>query len=261
MADPDAVGRVYDEEEIGRIIERATELQHAEPAAAVTGGMTLAELEEIAAEAGIEPRYLRRAAMELHAHTPAPSLWARIVGERLEVVHEVVVPGELPDEGWERLVTTLDRSLREHGQPSLLGRTLIWRAESAYQMQTTQVTVSVRAGETHIRAEERLHYLASGVFGGSVTGVGVGIGVGVGVPIGINVLGSVLFAAAAPVGVVGLTYVGCRAIYRALVRRRSRVLADLVGRAAEEVRACIAEAAAEDHAAGAPAANPSVIPP
>ena len=59
---PDA--RRYSDREVARILERATELQRAEPSATNPEGLTLAELTEIAREAGIEPALLRRASAE-----------------------------------------------------------------------------------------------------------------------------------------------------------------------------------------------------
>ena len=66
MTTPSNLPRLYDEKEVGRLIKRATELQREEPMrAAVSGGLSLDELADIAAEAGIDPRYLRRAALEM----------------------------------------------------------------------------------------------------------------------------------------------------------------------------------------------------
>jgi len=45
----------------------------------------------------------------------------------------------------------------EFGQPSLLGRTLTWRAETSSKLRTMQLVVAPGNGETHIRLEERLH--------------------------------------------------------------------------------------------------------
>ena len=49
MIDSTNLPRVYGEKEIGLILKRATEIQQAEPSAATPPGITLTELEEIAA--------------------------------------------------------------------------------------------------------------------------------------------------------------------------------------------------------------------
>jgi hypothetical protein len=77
--------RRYGDKEVGLILRRATEFQRQEPASAAEGGgLTLAELEEIAAEAGIDPRHLRRAASELDESGAwlRPEGAARLLGDR-----------------------------------------------------------------------------------------------------------------------------------------------------------------------------------
>lgn len=241
MTDRERTPRVYGDEEIGRILKRATELQHREPKGGPTG-ITLAELEEIAAEAGIDPGHLRRAAMELETLPDNPTLWARLAGEELDLLREITLPGELDQAGFERVVTAIQAASREHGQPSLLGRTLTWRAESSSKTRATQIVVSSRDGETTIRVEEDLTQMASGIFGGVTAGAGVGIGVGLGVPIGLG-LGSVLFATAAPLASVALGYMASRALYRTIAGRRRRSVDGLFDLVVRETQAGIGRAA------------------
>jgi hypothetical protein len=243
MPDRDQLPRLYDEREVGKILERATEIQRREPArAAASHGLTMAELEEIGLEAGIDAKHLRRAALELDTGEIESSLGTRLVGEQTTLALESTVPGEIPEEAFERVVLVIQRVAKEHGQPSLLGRTLTWRAETPSKMRTMQVTVSARRGETHVRVEERLHQFASGLFGGVVGGVGGGVGMGVGIPIGMEVLGSALFAVAAPLGVVALSYLGCREIYRIVVKRRRAALANIIDQIRDTVEEAVGEA-------------------
>lgn len=234
--------RLYDEKEMRRLLKRATELQQEEGATAPhSGGMSLAELEEIAAEAGIDPRHLRRAAGELSSGGGVPSGWEKVTGDQLTLVHETVVPGELSPDGFERVASAIQRAAGEQGQPSLMGRTLTWQAETPGKSRRMLVTVGVRNGETHIRAEERLHQLASGLFAGTTIGGGVGLGVGVGLPVAIEVVGSMLLAFAMPVAAVGLAYMTARQIFGVVVRRRRTALAHLVDAAAREVFDAVAD--------------------
>lgn len=241
MSDPKLPARVYGEKEIGRILQRATELQHDEPTAPATG-MTLAELEEIAAEAGIDPRLLRRAARELETTRNDGSLLTRVVGDEVVLVRETTLAGELDEEGFERVVAAIQMSSRDHGQPSLLGRTLTWRSETPTKTRTMQVVVTSRAGETHVRLEENLTQTAVGWMAGMTAGVGVGVGVGVGLPMGIEVLGSMAFAIAAPVGTAVLSAILARAIYRSLVHARRSAVDRLFDVVVEEARAAISAA-------------------
>jgi hypothetical protein len=252
MTEVDHPLRRYGEAEVAKILRRATELQHEEPLRARSSeGLSLAELEEIAAEVGIDPQLLRRAAVELDSVAGKPDGWAKILGDRMTLLQETVVPGELPDGAFEALVPIIQEVADDFGQPSLLGRTLTWRAETASKTRSLQVMVSARNGGTHIRVEERLHQLAGGLFGGTLGGVGGGVGLGVGLPVGIEVLGSALFATAFPLAVLGVTFVVARQIYRAVARTRRKVLATLLQRLAAAVTEAIAEASLTDPARGA----------
>lgn len=242
MAGSTNLPRRYDDDEVARLLKRATELHEDEPARVSRGGgLTLKELEEIAVEAGINPAYLRRAARELDEPTsPGAARSKQLLGEDTTLLYERVISGEIPDEAFEDLVAVLQSSSLDYGQPSLLGRTLTWRAETPSKTRAIQVVVTSRDGETHIRVEERLHQLAGGLFGGVTAGVGLGVGMGVGLPVGIVTLGSPLFAVAFPVSVIGLSFLGAREIYRGLVSGRRRVLSELTERLAQRVTAAVA---------------------
>lgn len=241
MSDSSNLPRIYGEKDIGRILKRATELQHEEPSAPAAG-VTLAELEEIAAEAGIDPTYLRQAALEVDSGVRDGSFWAKVVGDELMLVREMTLPGELPDAGFERLVAAIQTNSREHGHPSLLGRTLTWRAETPSKTRTVQIVVTSRDGETRIRLEENLTQTAAGWVAGMTAGAGAGFGLGLGLPIGIEVLGSVLFSIAAPLGAIGISFIASRAIYRAVVNHRRKAVNELFERTVAEAREAIAAA-------------------
>jgi hypothetical protein len=244
MSDSTDLARVYGEKEIGRILKRATELQHAEPSAPAAG-VTLAELEEIASEAGIDPTYLRRAALEMETAHGDSSIWTRLVGDELVLVREVTLEGEMADDGFERIVATIQGAARAHGHPSLLGRTLTWRAETAAKTRTMQIVVTSRDGRTQIRLEEDLTQTAVGWMAGLTAGAGVGVGMGVGLPIALEVVGSALLAVVFPLGTITVSYIAAREVYRSIVNRRRTVLGRLFDLVVEDARAAIAERAKE----------------
>jgi hypothetical protein len=238
--------RRYGDEEVGLILKRAAELQRQEPAGSGEGGgLTLAELEEIAAEAGIDPRHLQRAAKEVD--TRAAPLGGegvdRLIGAPLTLKFERSLPGELPEDRFESLLPDIQDAAEGYGQPSLLGHTLTWQSTSPTSDRTLQVTASSRDGRTRIRIEERSSQLAAQLFGGIVGGVGGGVGLGVGVGVGIGALQSARFAVAWPVGVITGSFLIARAFYRSAVRRRQRVLRDLLDRLTETVEAIVASQA------------------
>ncbi|MCH7856631.1 MAG: hypothetical protein IIB37_07755 [Gemmatimonadetes bacterium] len=242
---PPGFPRVYGDKEIGQILKRATELQNEEPTASSSSGLTLRELEEVAVEAGIDPRFLQRAAMELGTNPTDADFWTKVVGDELVLLRETTVPGELSDDGFERVASVIQIGTREQGQPSLLGRSLTWHAETANKTRSVQVTVTSRDGQTHVRLEENLNQLAGGLFGGVVGGFGIGFGVGMGLPLGLGFFGSALVATAFPVGLVGLSYIGARQIYRAVTKSRRRVMGELFDKILAEVIACAEDRAVE----------------
>ncbi len=242
---PPSLSRVYGDKEIGQILKRATELQDQEPSAPSSSGLTLQELEEVAVEAGIDPRFLQRAALELGTSPIDPGFWTNVVGDELMLLRETTVAGELSEDGFERVASVIQMGTREHGQPSLLGRSLTWRAETPSKTRTVQVTVTSRDGQTQIRVEENLHQLAGGLFGGLIGGGGVGVGVGVGLPLGLA-LGSALVATAFPLAVIGLSYIGAREIYRKVTDKRRHVMNDLFDKILAEVYACVEDRAVDD---------------
>ncbi len=233
MDTPDLPARRYSEREVARLLRRATELQRSEPSAPNPGGFTLSELEDAALEAGIDPRYLRRAAAELEAGG-GEGLAEKLAGAPIGFVLERVVPGELSEARFEELVPLLSAGTLGQGTASAVGKTLTWSSRSDSNTSSQQVLVQVRDGETLVRVEERLGGFAGGLFGGLLGGVGGGVGIGVGGAVG-GALGLPIFAVAWPVTVITGTYVAARKIFQAHVERRRRRMQDLLDGIAEQV--------------------------
>ena len=239
MTDPSKLPRLYGEKEIGEILKRATELQqYDEPPGTSADSMTLKELEDVAAEAGIDPAYLRRAALEIDTGAGERSRWAKFAGEELVLVREITLPGELREDGFERIVAVIERGTSQHGQSSVLGRTLTWRPETTDKTRLLQVTVTSRDGQTSVRIEENLEQLAGGYFAGLGATGGV-VGFSIGANIGIGLLGALSSA----VGLVGLSFIATRQLYRAIVKRRRRSMGGLFEQVVAEVRACLVDEA------------------
>lgn len=246
--------RRYTEEEVGLILRRATEMQRAEPTALDPAGLTLAELEEIAAEAGIDPGMLRQAASELHVHRPE-TLGSRLAGAPLHVDIESVIEGELPWERVEELVATIQARTTGQGTASAVGRTLTWTSRTEENALAQQVLVSVRGGQTLIRNHESFGGLAAGWFGGIMGGVGAGVGFGLGGALSATLgLGAGLIAL--PLATVTGSYFLARAIFTAQVRRRQAAAQSLVDRLAEQVESALAE-----ERAGLPSADLGALSP
>lgn len=228
--------RRYTEDQVSEILKHATDLQAEEsaPRHGSDGGMTLAEIQEIAAEVGINPRHLQTAAARLDRPEPS-GLGVALAGGPLVVSVERVVPGEMSEGDFARIVPDIQRVFTGHGNATMVGSTLTYSAETGQKQRTLQVVVSSQDGQTLIRAEERLHGLAGALFGGLVGGGGTGVGVGIGVPLGLEALGSVFFAVAFPVALVGTFYAIARTIMKRTIRSRREALSDLVDEIAARV--------------------------
>ena len=234
MTEPTPAPRRYTEKEVGLILQRATELQRAAPSAPDPTGLTLAELQEIAVEAGIDPGLLQDAAHELETHRPT-TLDARLAGAPIRLEVERIVPGELPHERLQDLVPTIQRGTAGQGTATAVGRTLTWSSTTDSNNSSQQVLITVRNGETLIRVEETLGGVCGGLFGGIMGGLGGGAGFGVGGALSAS-LGLGVGLVAIPLAAVTGSYFLARTIYKAVARGRRARAEDLASRLAEEAR-------------------------
>lgn len=159
--------RSYTEKEIAALLERAAELQ-ADVArrSEHQPTLTLAELEVVASEAGLDPVLLRQAAAELEA--PGYPVLGENVGAT--ATHNLVerwVPGDLTSEAMEDLVAELRHRFdtdagKAMGMPTYgsstteqIGRSLEWRHTSMSGIET-RVLLRPRGGRVHVRLSQRV---------------------------------------------------------------------------------------------------------
>ena len=160
--------RRYTEREIADLIERAAERQ--QQAHRPTDGetLTLGEIERIAAEAGIDPAFLREAADELDA--VGRTLKAESGATKTHVSEERWIDAPLTPATWEDAVVTLrDRfgpgmaaafGLSGGGTVERIGDAYEWRHTSGLGIQTT-VTASPRDGRTRLRLSQMVGMASS----------------------------------------------------------------------------------------------------
>jgi hypothetical protein len=207
---PTAVTRRYSDREIALILTRTAELQATRAAESeLSHGLTQDELEQIAREAGLDPRHVRAAIAELD--TGKGTGGSRWLGSSTWLQMERSVDGELPASEYEALVEIIHRTLGEVGQPSVLGRTLRWHAVTGVGGQHAhgreiEVAIAARTGVTTIRVHEKLRALATQIFVGGIAGGGSTVGTFVAIAGG-SLLG--------PLGVVGGLVLGLGAAYAA----------------------------------------------
>jgi hypothetical protein len=245
MTDSAGGNRRFSEEEVALIIKRAAELQQTEETAEEPGNaMTLAEVEQIAKEAGIDPLLIRRAAHTLDRpqETNRPSPW---VGAPTRLVFERVVDGEISPDEYEQLIDTVRRTLGDNGMPSVLGKTLAWTSSMQAGRRRghgrqVDVTVVSRQGVTTIRVEEELRNIAGALFGGLVGGGGGGT-TGITMGIGLGALNSPAIAAMLWVAVASSFYLLARTLFVRTSEKREKQLRDLIDRLEEQVAAAVSE--------------------
>jgi len=229
--------RRYNEKEVALLLRRASELQRAAPTVRDPTGLTLRELEEIASEAGLDSAMLRQAAAELDTgvHGAQGNLGSRLAGGPLRTVLERAVPGELPESGYAELIPLIIAAADRPGLASQVGQTFTWTSQDQANVRQLQVMMSSLGGSTQIRVEERYGGMAGGIFGVGLGGIGGGVGIGLGGGLG-SALGSLALGLGIPAVTVGLSYLGCRTLYRHSVARRRQVLERLMRDLEDRVR-------------------------
>ncbi|HEX6373073.1 MAG TPA: hypothetical protein VF006_29390 [Longimicrobium sp.] len=241
---PDSTGRRYADAETSLILRRAAELQGtAEPPTSPT----LTDLQQIADEAGIEPRYVRQAAAEL-----AASRGGGMTGAPGTLRLERAIAGEIPVDAFDALVEAIRDATGMTGEAAVLGRGLTWRSGVAgHPAPPRAITLTVTAvdGQTVIRADESLEQVASGYLGTGVASALIGSFGAVAAAGGDPSLGVV----AAAVAWAGGSLLAARRMHRRAADRHRQQLAEVLHRVAERCERLAAP--------GSGPTSPSRVPP
>ncbi|MCL7980763.1 MAG: hypothetical protein M8865_12775 [marine benthic group bacterium] len=117
--------RRYDEHEIAEILRRASEADTGiSSTPARLAGLTLAEIQLIAGEVGIEPHGIERAARELESVRTGPA--ATWLGAPRAVSRTVGLPRRMTDDEWTRLVVLLRETFDARGEIETTGPIRTW---------------------------------------------------------------------------------------------------------------------------------------
>jgi hypothetical protein len=235
MASSNLPARRYGDAETEAILRRAAELQASGPAAPRTDhGLTLAELEGIAREAGLDPVLIRQAAREIDR--PAGARPAPFLGAPTRVIAERVLQGELSEELWESMVEEIQRTVGNPGHVSKVGRTRTWLVLGpigAPSLRAVTITAVSQDGQTTIRAEEPIVHLAGALFGGIMGGLGGG-GLGAAIGIGIGVFNSSAVGVGLAAALLAGSYGLARTIFTRIASSRQRSMEELLDRLASQ---------------------------
>lgn len=219
--------RRFDEREVAEILRRATEPRRdaAVARASAGSGLTLGEVKEIAAEAGIDLARIEEAADAI-AHPPRPTRLDAFVGTPTNIRYQFEVPGRLEPGAHDEIVRLIRATLDARGVVGGHDGGLEWMSRDAFG--STNVAIVPTATGTRVEVTGRFDVAAAGAAG--VTGV-TGV---------VGAAGTALLVASSgPVGWVlapatlAAMYAIPRATLGSRVRRETRSLARLADRIRE----------------------------
>lgn len=159
--------RRYDDDEAAEIFRKAAEGPQSLPSQ-TSGevGMTLAELQDIAREAGISPDAVASAARSLEIQPRASG--RTFLGLPIGVERTVALDRKLSDDEWERLVVQLREIFHARGRVSSTGSFRQWTNGNL------QVLLEPTAGGQRLRlSTTKGNAVATMLFGAAMLGIGV----------------------------------------------------------------------------------------
>lgn len=167
--------RTYDDDEIRDIFDRATRLDDDDAGAAspTSGapsghGMSLAELQQIGLEAGIDPSAVARAAAQLEVATVGAELPdVTQFGVPVSVGRVVDLPRRLTDDEWDTLVVRLRDLFHARGNVSREGSLRSWSNGNL------QVLMEPTRAGYRLRMRSLSSSYRSRLMGGAFLGIGV----------------------------------------------------------------------------------------
>lgn len=212
---PDPAERRFTDDEARAIIERAARTQHAlevRDDARGASGLSLAELQEVARAAGLDPRHVAAAAASLEIDGATPPVDRFGVPTRLRITR--VVPA-VSDPAWELMVAALRAEFGTAGSAGQVGRMREWtgqtKASSGLQDEVHVVAaphaggvaLTIEQADTRRRGRDML------VAAGTTGGMGVlflAMGLVPGAPIALAVLGGAVAGIGGLFGVGGVVH-------------------------------------------------------
>lgn len=154
--------RRYTDDEVAQVLSRAVQpvASSALPARRPSEGITLDELEAVAAEAGIDPARVRAAALSLGERSESSGRLL-FFGPHPSHVFDRVIEGEVPHERLSDLVGIIRRLLRVKGKVVEVGDWLEWTSDGT----TIHITVKPEGGKTKIQFMGDAGFKLVGLFG------------------------------------------------------------------------------------------------
>jgi len=160
----------FSEEQMRAVFARAAERQRRADERSVPHGLSLAEMQEVAAASGMDPAHIAAAVAELAA---APEPRKTFAGAPVEVTRVRHLDGPVADEAWARIVHEMRKANRDDGIAGQLGRTREWTTlPSSNGAKTTRTRIALEPDGDGPRVvlHRSVRDMAKGfTIGGSVT--------------------------------------------------------------------------------------------
>jgi hypothetical protein len=159
----DPSGRRFSDREVALILNAAAELQEREGAGTSIGRLSIRDIEQIAAEVGMDAALVRRAVQAVdgrgsHARTD------RLRGGPQALVVERTVEGEMGPATAEAVPEAVRGLTGEVGEASTVGRLFGWRGR--LDGARTEVSVAPDGGRTRMRVRVALDEVATSSYAG-----------------------------------------------------------------------------------------------
>jgi hypothetical protein len=146
--------RGYTESEVGALMQRATEL-HDRATGESDRRLSLAEVEQLAAELGVPPEHLRAAAVEM-AGKEVERRGPGLLGGPFVISETRLSDGSSGDESWEHIVMEMRRLSGHTGTTTAVGRSREWahflgEGDQGANLSKTRVTMRPEGEQTAIQ--------------------------------------------------------------------------------------------------------------
>jgi hypothetical protein len=223
--------REFSEQEVSAVLKRALDLQKKEHAdSGYATRLSADDLKKIAQESGISTDYIEQAIAELEQKTTekAHGIGEIISGGPSLLTLRKELPLEMPKAEFEEMVSTIHGILKVHGQSSIIGNTFTWQHQDPRSGTTFNITVAAKAKKTVLELQANLAPVKGGLFGGLMGGIGGGLGCGFGFGFGLGALHTFLFPLFWIPGILGLSYLFARTLFRGVAKREKKRLKALM---------------------------------
>jgi len=228
MSKQPEIERRYNDKELALILKLAAERQAA-PSPSDHYGLSLTEIQQIAAEAGIDPQHVAEAAAALEAHYGHRKF--SLLGAPTKFLFDRTITGEVSKTELSEMIELIPQVTGIQGQASQIFDSVEWRSKDVWD-RVLYVTIRSQKGQTKIKVLG--HWWGPALVAYLVTGLG-------------GFLATVILAksfldpassasvVALVAGVIGGTYLAARTIWQRIARKAESKLRELVRRIEETV--------------------------